>query len=170
MTSALFLRSSRLLLSAALCLAFSSCFGLGTVYVGQKEHPHFEVRQLPSQSYTSGRAIRDTKGARNPTREQVAATWGQPRHKRTSANEEIWNYPEDRMVFAGLIPMAGIGIPLVVPVGHESCDIHFAPGEGPALKAVENGFAQDGFAFQLISGEGKDDKAGFHRMNLSEDH
>lgn len=145
-------------------LTLTSCFGLGTMYVANKDYTRFEIVESKPPVYTCTSVVKDTKRPRNPTREEVVASWGQPKSKRQSADEEVWRYHDGMLNFSGITPMVGIGIPLWVPTGYDGCDIHFPRGNAPALKAVQRSTEEGGAGFFLISGEGHDNKPGFYKV------
>ena len=65
----------------------------------------------------------------NYSKSDVVEAWGQPDSKDLIGNTEYWQYKQDSLAWAGIIPMVVIPIPLVVPVGKNSVTLGFAGDE-----------------------------------------
>jgi hypothetical protein len=51
---------------------------------------------------------------------EVVTRWGEPSHKSVDSNGSTFVYKEEGFAWAGIMPMIGIPIPLVIPVESKS--------------------------------------------------
>ena len=102
----------------------TGCIGGGVVHSKKEELDHFRLGQ---KGY-----ILPTKNIDNPTESVVAEKWGEPDLKRNERDFTVWRY-KTGVRFTGVVPMVGIGVPLLVPTGSDHVDIYMKKGR--ALKA-----------------------------------
>jgi hypothetical protein len=98
----------------------------------REEMTGFEVNQTRSKPL---RRVTPGAAAGNPGKDELAASWGQPDRRRSEDGGEVWVY-DAGLAWRGAVPMIGIGIPLVAPVGRNSYDFHFPQASQRAGKLV----------------------------------
>jgi hypothetical protein len=104
-----------LFLALACCL-LSGCYGGGVV------HSRTTTTENFSLGYR-GEVHPESKEG-NPTEAKLQELWGKPDSKIDEKDGVvIWRY-KTGMSMAGVVPMVGVGIPLVVPTGSDYTDIY----------------------------------------------
>ena len=113
-----------------LCIVFgcgllSGCYGGGVVHSKTKTFERFGLGY-------KGDVYLQT-AAENPTEAKLQELWGKPDTTRHEKDDVVvWRY-KTGVSAAGLVPMVGVGIPLVVPTGSDYVDFYIK--NGVAVKA-----------------------------------
>lgn len=141
-------------------MPLTSCVGLGVMKGERKEHATFAINETRSKPM---RRLVESDGGRNPTRKEIESCWGSPNKKSEVSGEELWSYDRGLSV-RGAVPMLGIGIPLLAPVGKNSFDFHFSSGGERACKLVVNKNRMWGGYFG-VSAFSETRKFGFHKFD-----
>lgn len=103
---------------------------MGVVYSKNKHYNGFYVRQGDKG------AVYPNIVALNPKEKIVKESWGMPDSiYYENDGKMVWHYKMG-MSFAGIVPMIGIGIPLIVPSGSDYVNICFKNGR--AVEATES--------------------------------
>jgi len=87
-----------------LCLLLQGCIGGGIIKSKTSSYHWYD-----SHSKTNAEVYTST---------WLATNYGKPTSVSTNANEEVWTYQSDR-IWAGVMPVVIVPIPLAVPVGRE---------------------------------------------------
>ncbi|MEM1084144.1 MAG: hypothetical protein AAGI48_08470 [Verrucomicrobiota bacterium] len=136
-----------------------SCVGGGVMVGKREEMGGFAVNETRSKPL---RRATEASANQNPSKQQLSKSWGNPDQQRNEGGEEIWEY-RSGLAWRGAVPMIGIGLPLVVPVGKNGYDFHFPEGSSKADRLVIRSNEMKGAYFGLGSfGEGKG--FGFNRL------
>ncbi|MGB6221824.1 hypothetical protein [Haloferula sp.] len=109
-------------------MSLNSCVGVGIVKGEKKEHSSFGVTKTKSKA---SRRIVAQEGGANPSREEIRSKWGAPDRQDLRDGGELWSY-DSGLAVRGAIPMLGIGIPLIIPVGKNSYEFSFHAGSKEA--------------------------------------
>lgn len=109
----------------------TSCVGGGVVHSRKHVYHSFKILMVPNT-----RIISDGNGADNPPSSVIRKQWGEPSRIKSNRKSEIWTYNTTPR-FTGVVPMVGVGIPLMVPTGVDGIDIFFAKGSDIPYKAEE---------------------------------
>jgi hypothetical protein len=101
-------------------LVLSACVGGAVVYPKKEKYTHFSVsslsRSLPIAGY---------RPDHNPTKSEITAAWGKADEIIIQRRQEqIWKYTNG-FNWYGVVPMIGIGIPLVLPVSRDYTEVYF---------------------------------------------
>ncbi|MEP4079401.1 hypothetical protein [Haloferula sp.] len=99
----------------------TSCVGGGLVVGEKNEHSEFGINATRS---TPLRRVVAVENGGNPTRKEITSRWGEPDRRSSEGGEERWTY-QSGLALRGAIPMLGIGIPLVIPVGKNRYEFFF---------------------------------------------
>ena len=148
-------------LAGTCCLSLlylTSCVGGGIVVGKKEEKAAFAINETRSKPM---RRVMPPEG-KNPSQNEIRSSWGEPSRKKQKDGEEVWVY-HSGLSIRGAVPMLGIGIPLIVPVGKNGYDFHFSQGKDRAEKLVvrENNFKGGYFGVSSFS-ESKG--IGFHKL------
>ena len=156
---------SRLFAVALSILPLTGCVGIGALYPTERpvtQDPEFgpDVGEYyPRIDYYRNINPGSLKCA------ELIAQWGPPNNISTSGDNKILVYKHG-LLFAGLVPMLGIPIPLALPVGRKSTAITCngeklvsAYGTGTEISGaacgigtfIQGGNAKDAFACTAIS-------------------
>ena len=111
--------------------AMTSCVGGGVVHSKKDVYSSFRIMMVPDM-----KEILDGKGAKNPSSSAIRKQWGEPSRIRSTRKDAIWTYNKTPR-FTGVVPMVGVGIPLIVPTGMDGIDIFFSKGSDIPYKAEE---------------------------------
>jgi hypothetical protein len=109
----------------------NSCLTIGVNGAQRKTTTRFEL--LSEKKAAHGGA---SQSRSNPTRQAMAAAWGEPQKKQaTAGGGETWTWTtRDQWIWTGPYFIVGIvPVPLVLPLQKELTEVRFGPGNGPAL-------------------------------------
>lgn len=134
-TDPIMLKSIILLLPVIPTIALTSCFGGGLYHTKKDVLTSFRFEKfLPNT-----RKLVDGKGARNPSGKEIIAAWGEPDRRKAVERDIVWTYDSD-LAYSGVVPMAGVAIPLVVPTGVNGTDFYFS-GQSPIPYKAEKRYS-----------------------------
>ena len=139
--------------------SLTSCVGIGVMGGKKEEHSSFGINETRSKPM---RRVTDAEGGRNPTRKEIQSSWGEPNQKCEEGGEELWCF-DSGLAIRGAVPMLGIGIPLVIPIGKNSYDFHFPAGADRASRLVVNENQMRG-GYLGVSAFSETKKLGFHKF------
>lgn len=109
----------------------TSCVGGGVVHSKKHVYSSFQIMMVPNT-----KEIFDGNGSKNPSSSVIRKQWGKPNRIRSTKKEAVWTYNKTPR-FAGIVPMVGVGVPLIVPTGVDGIDIFFSKGSDIPYKAEE---------------------------------
>ena len=113
----------RFLAIASLCFIFQGCIGIGILGIGDRSNP----AKVPTLSHKK-RLIPYQDAPLSS--DYVISQWGEPNHReQIDGGGEIWEYRGNNLRWHGVIPMALLPIPLVVPFGHDYVTLVIQDGQ-----------------------------------------
>ena len=126
------MRALNILSTASACITLCSCFGGGIVHGKRKVYENFSIQESTRPIY---KVSESTPFTTNPTKLEIKKKWGSPSESKVEKRQEIWTYHTDT-AFVGVVPMVGVGVPILVPTGRNGIDIYFMRSSDKATKAI----------------------------------
>lgn len=119
-----------------MALLLSGCVGIGVVHSKVEEYGDFALSGKPNLRPNEKGAV---------TKAELKSKWGEPDKIKNADDprQQRWVY-YDGLSWAGVIPMIGIGIPLILPSGHDYVEITFADEKAIGARRSRTGWT--GFA------------------------
>ena len=122
---------------------FTGCVGGGIVYSKKTTYENFSIWASSSKEF---KYIDTSTELKNPNKSDFIKVWGEPNKIKYEKETTIWIYKTDTS-WAGIVPMIGIGIPLIIPTGTNCIELHFYNDEDHPFLGVAYHTSWAGFAY-----------------------
>ena len=141
-----------------LLLFLSACIGAGVIHNKTESYEQFGFTTYSSEDL---KVIIESEIEENPSKQDFIERWGEPAKIKQTGDTTIWTY-KTGVRWAGAVPMIGIGIPVAVPTGKNSIELHFRHGEDRPYLAQESYTTWSGGYYGPENESSM--KSGFHKL------